>query len=113
MAADAPCPDTENPTDEEYRLPCTEALLASTMALMTGHAHTAEAPYRDAMARKIIVNLQALSQMPGLTSHFRTMLRSLQTHWTPGPERQAAAQENRDPEPRPQALWHAAPEAVQ
>ena len=113
MAADTSRPDAETHSDEEYRLPCTEALLASTMALMTGHAHTAEAPYRDAMARKIIVNLQALSQMPGLTEHFCTMLRGLQTHWAPKAERHAAEAALRDPEPRPQALWHAAPEALQ
>jgi len=113
MAADTSRPDAETHSDEEYRLPCTEALMASTMALMTGHAHTVEAPYRDAMARKIIVNLQALSQMPGLTEHFRTMLRGLQTHWAPKAERHATTAENRDIKPHPESLWHTAPEAVQ
>ena len=56
-------PDTpDTPTsgthcDEEYSLPCAEALLAGTLALMTGYVQACCDSHRDAMGRKIAANL--------------------------------------------------------
>ena len=51
-----------NPADplvsaEEYSMPCAEALLASTLALMTGYVQACCDDHRDAMGRKIVANL--------------------------------------------------------
>ncbi len=46
--------------DEEYSLPCAEALLAGTLTLMSGHMQACCDTHREAMGRKIIANLQLL-----------------------------------------------------
>lgn len=101
--------------DEEYSLPCAEALLAGTLALMTGYVQACCDSHRDTMGRKIVSNLQVLAQSDVFTPHFRTMLWSLQGRWeqqcqpcAAGPEAAAlsAAEQRR-------ALWVAAPEALQ
>lgn len=116
---------TAQPTadTEEYSLPCAEALLAGTLALMTGFAQASDAQHRDAMGRKIVANLQNLSQLQSLTPHFRTMLWNLQARWAqPGgmPEQAAAPRAVASAEPVPRspneqrrALWHTAPDVLQ
>mgnify|MGYP007091142374 CR=1 FL=1 len=48
----APC------ADEEYTLPSVEALLAGTLALLTGYAQSApDCAHRPLMARKVVSNL--------------------------------------------------------
>ncbi len=102
---------------EEYSLPCAEALLAGTLALMTGYAQGSSDSHRDAMGRKIVANLQNLSQLDALTPHFRTMLWNLQVRWATQAVKQAAAQEDEEVRAQPadpgRALWHAAPESLQ
>lgn len=73
--------DTELPEDEEHVLPCAEAMLAGTLALMTGHAQSACATQRDLMGQKIRSNLFFLGQHPGLTPSFRTVLQRMHQHW--------------------------------
>lgn len=104
--------DTPDPTpghaDEEYRMPCAEALLAGALALMTGHAQACCAGQRDAMAHKVAEHLQLLQRHPALSAQFRAMLGQLQPRW--------AAQERGVDAPlqrAPQVLWHRAPEGLQ
>ena len=109
-------PASPSAASEEYSLPCAEALLAGTLALMTGYAQGSDS-HRDAMGRKIVANLQNLSQLESLTPHFRTMLWNLQVRWAAQAARRAATQEVEEAGARPadpgRALWHAAPDAVQ
>lgn len=91
--------------DEEYGLPCAEALLAGTMALMTGHAQACCEGQRALMARKVADNLQLLSRHAALSAPFRAMVVNLAQRWAP-PD--AADQ----PLP-PHRLWHRAPGALQ
>ena len=67
--------------DEEYRLPCAEAILAGTLALMTGHAQSRCDVQRHCMARKISSNLDKLAEHPDLSSQFRMALANLTSHW--------------------------------
>ena len=67
--------------DEEYEMPCAEALLAGTLALMTGHAQSCCDDHRDLMARKVATNLSCLSQHPVLSPGFKSMLLNLQARW--------------------------------
>lgn len=94
-------------SDEEYGMPCAEALLAGTLALMTGHAQACCAGQRGVMAHKVVANLDLLVRHPGLSPAFRAMLGQLQRRWV---------QQEGGGEPMglpPQALWHTAPQAVQ
>jgi hypothetical protein len=69
---------------EEYTLPTAEALLAGTLALMTGCAQGAD-EHRGVMSAKIASNLAQLSEHAALSSEMRRMLARLQTRWqTPG-----------------------------
>ena len=74
-------PNTGSHADEEYSLPCAEALLAGTLALMTGYVQACCDSHRDAMGRKIAANLQMLADAQGFTPHFRTVVWSLQGRW--------------------------------
>ncbi|MGC3985292.1 MAG: hypothetical protein QM777_11480 [Pseudorhodoferax sp.] len=94
--------------DEEYGMPCAEALLAGALALMTGHAQACCAGQRDLMARKVSDNLQLLARHPALSAEFRSMLVQLQQRWTT----QDAGGRDMLRLP-PQVLWHKAPEGLQ
>lgn len=97
------------PQDEEYLIPTAEALMASTMALMTGHVQTACPEHREAMVAKIVSNLTRLSADPLLSPGFQTLLWSLRQRWS--------HQGSPATWPRPAAadggFWHASPEAIQ
>ena len=67
--------------NEEHVMPCAEAMLAGTLALMTGHAQSACAAQRDLMGRKIRSNLFFMGQHPGLTPNFRTVIQRMHQHW--------------------------------
>lgn len=104
-------PATE-PDDEEYVMPCAEAMLAGTLALMTGHAQSACARQRILMAKKIRSNLYCLGQNPDLTPSFRTVVQRMHQHWdrlvnTTEPPAATATGHHNDllPETR---LWHTA-----
>ena len=56
--------------DEEYSLPPVEALLAGTLALMTGCAqHSGPVCQRELMVGKVVSNLTELAQHPALSQH--------------------------------------------
>ena len=98
--------DTRN--DEEYRLPCAEAILAGTLALMTGHAQSRCDVQRHCMAQKIGSNLGKLAEHPELSQQFRMALSKLRTHW------QVLMDQGQAPVPARQDrhLWHAGPATV-
>jgi hypothetical protein len=98
-------------SDEEYTMPSMEALLAGTMALMTGYAQSArECPHRPLMAGKLVSNLLSLSAHPQLSLPMQTMLANLRTRWQLELERTAGATAT-DLTPTP--LWHSVPASVQ
>lgn len=107
-----PAADHQTDTaDEEYTLPGVEALLAGTLALMTGYAQSArECPHRPLMARKLVSNLLYLSAHPQLSVPMQTMLANLRTRWQLEQENSAEAVAA---ETLPTPLWHPAPTRVQ
>ena len=69
--------------DEEYMLPPVEALLAGTLALMTGCAQTTgNLGMRTLMAGKVVSNLVRLSKHPDLSPTMRCMLTRLSLRWS-------------------------------
>jgi len=96
--------------DEEYTLPSVEALMAGTLALLTGYAQSApDCVHRPLMAKKVISNLFFLSGHPQLSAPMQTMLANLRTRWQLELEKDAPALSPGVP----RWLWHGAPEVVQ
>jgi hypothetical protein len=97
-------------------LPPAEALLAGTLALMTGHAQACCEGQRALMARKIIANLFMLSRHPGAPLNFKAIANNLHPLWVrvlQGPEQPPEALlpgDNFDPH---RVLWHTTPETLQ
>ncbi len=76
--------DDRNDT-EEHELPSVEAVLACTLALMTGYSQALQAELhpaqRLAMGEKITRSLRLLVEHPQLSLGFRQVLLGLQTRW--------------------------------
>lgn len=70
---------------EEHELPCIEAVLAGTLALMTGYGQALLAELDPAqrlgMGRKVVDNLALLGQHPQLSLGFRQVLIGLLGRW--------------------------------
>ncbi len=72
----------------EIPLPCDEALLAATLALMSAYAGPAAdaridaAAQRRLMARKIVSNLALLCGHPQLSPGLRQVAGTLHRHWS-------------------------------
>ena len=68
-------------------LPCPEALLAGTLALMTSwadpcpNARLAPARLRPLLARKLVSNLALMSQHPAFSAPLRQVLAQAQGRW--------------------------------
>ncbi|MEN9844532.1 MAG: hypothetical protein RLZZ612_2361 [Pseudomonadota bacterium] len=99
--------------DEEYLMPSPEAMLAGTLALMTGYAQQQDDGIKGVMAKKVVSNLFFLIQHPYLSEAFRQMLTQLRERWQhslvlaePSP---AVARTPSVPE----SLWHTAPVGMQ
>jgi hypothetical protein len=77
-----PCPAVDI---EEHELPSLEAVLAGTLALMTGYSQALQAELdpggRVAMGDKIGANLALLLDHPQLSAGFRRVLGSLRERW--------------------------------
>jgi hypothetical protein len=73
-------------TGEEHELPTVEAVLAGTLALMTGYSQSLLAElqpeHRVLMGRKIGNNLALLAEHPQLSVPFQAVLGGLQRRWT-------------------------------
>lgn len=100
--------DIEISGEEEYHLPCAEALLAGTLALMTGHAQACCDNHRQLMDAKIVANLSRLGEHPILSAQFRAALSNLRIHWEVMQRQRAAPLAASDPR-----LWHASPSSFQ
>ena len=62
--------------------PSAEAMVAGTMALMTGFAQSpAHCPHRPLLAKKIISNLFFLAGHPALSEALRATMANLRTRW--------------------------------
>ena len=70
---------------EEHELPAVEAVLAGTLALMTGYSQALLAELhpeqRVLMGRKIGNNLALLAEHPQLSTTFQALLGGLQRRW--------------------------------
>jgi hypothetical protein len=96
--------------EEEYVLPCAEALLAGTLALMTAYAQgSASCPGRPVMASQLVSNLIRLSHHPAFTPTMQTVLTRLCGSW----QQQASGNAPTTPAPQPTPLWHGTPQVVQ
>ena len=71
-----------NEVDETYELASVEAVLAGTLALMTGFAQAgAQCPHRPAMAGKLVSNFGQLADHPGLSDTMHRVMNRLAGHW--------------------------------
>ncbi len=96
--------------DEEYVMPTVDALMAGTLALMTGYAQADPAGgQRRLLAHKLVSNLLLLSEHPQISPSLRCMLTRPRARWQIEHEQAASAQRV----PEPTSLWHAAPGVVQ
>jgi len=70
---------------EEHELPCIEAVLAGTLALMTGYSQALQAAthpeQRLLMGRKITRQLELLAEHTQLSCGFRQVLGNLSQRW--------------------------------
>ena len=105
-------PDTDPPTpNDEYIMAAADAMLAGTLALLTGHAQCGCAQQRLLMARKIRSNLYLLSQHPAVPPPLRLVVQRLHGHWD-GIVAQAGVSTGLGIELPESRLWHTAPESV-
>lgn len=99
-------------TDDDVSLPCAEALVASTLALMTGHAQACCAERRTEMARQTASNLLSLAQNPLMSAGFRAMAHNLHARWAT-PALAGDVPSPVSPSEQSRALWHTTPEVIQ
>ncbi|WP_180682224.1 hypothetical protein [Tepidicella baoligensis] len=64
-----------------YTMPCAEAMLAGTLALMTGYAENRCPQHRMLMAQKVVSNLFFLASHPSLSENFRMVAGRMHRHW--------------------------------
>jgi hypothetical protein len=78
-------PPRDRPMTEEHELPSLEAVLAGTLALMTGYSQALQADLhpqqRLLMGAKIGSNLDLLAGHVGLSEAFQRIVRGLRTRW--------------------------------
>ncbi len=81
----ASCASASVDTNEEYELPSVEAVLAGTLALMTGYSQALQAAQhpqqRVLMGSKIERNIGLLAEHPQLSATFKRVLQGLQQRW--------------------------------
>ncbi len=96
-------------SSEEYALPSGEALLAATLALMTGHVQTDSSGHQALFGKKIVANLELLAKDPQLSPAFKRLLAALRTRWL---MQGHSATQHLDPQSDSPA-WHASPTVLQ
>ncbi len=78
-------PMTDTPLDGEHEMPSLEAVLACTLALMTGYAQALQAELhpqqRLAMGAKIGRNLELLASHPAVSGPFQRIALGLRARW--------------------------------
>lgn len=129
--------DSSGSRDEEYTLGEHEAVLAATLALMTGFAHGCCSAHKGPIAAKVADQLSALvhqMQGPALSADMQALLLRLRTRWTAAAAHHAQAHVQAMREslfdqvqpaattpddtapitpPYPDVLWHAPLETLQ
>jgi hypothetical protein len=74
-----------DPTVEEFDLPCGEAVLAGTLALMTGYSQALQAEHDPAqrlvISLRIAQNLDRLADQAALSAPFRALSGKLAALW--------------------------------
>lgn len=93
-------------SSEEYVLPEVEAMMAGTLALMTGYAQARCPVQRRLMMGRIVSNIALLGEHPRLSAPFRCAVGKLRCHWELMLEGGSEA-------PDPARLQHPAPAALQ
>lgn len=75
--------NTDHPRllSQDYLMPAADAMLAATLALMTGHAQSQDPRQRACLAEKIAAQLQELGQRADLSPALRPALHELRHHW--------------------------------
>ena len=85
MRSRTPPPSDGNDPVEEYELPCSEAMLAGTLALMTGYSQALQAErdpaQRLAISLRVAHNLERLAGQPALSEPFRALSGRLAGLW--------------------------------
>lgn len=90
---------------DEFELPCAEAILAGTLALMTAHAQADCAGQRHVMRARIVSHLGQLAGHSLLSPAFRTALGQLRGQWERLPDQHGTDCERE--------AWHPAPGTLQ
>ena len=91
---------------EEFLLPQVEALLAGTLALMTGLSQASgQCAHRALMQAKVRANLTELVAHPQVSDTLRKVLKRLLTHWVDAPDGSAVDAAHMHAHTRP-ALLH-------
>jgi hypothetical protein len=81
-------------------IPEAEALLAGTLALMTGYSHAqAQCPMRPLIAAKLARNLSVLARHPDLSDPMRNVIRQMYRRWHETASAAPAQSTDRE-------LWH-------
>lgn len=74
--------DPDHTAEAAGTAPSLEALLAGTLALMTGCAqHTGPMRQRELMVGKVVSNLSQMARWPGLSAPMQRMLSQLSNRW--------------------------------
>ncbi|MCZ8256860.1 MAG: hypothetical protein O9327_14485 [Polaromonas sp.] len=93
------------------------ALLAGTLALMTGHAQACCEGQRAVMAKKVITHLSMLAGHPDASPNFKAIAANLHSLWVrllkQGPEQPQQALPSADHFDPHRVLWHTTPETLQ
>lgn len=101
-------------SDSEYDMPSAEALLAGTLALMTGYAQSACPRQRCLMSAKIVSNLSEMAQHPSFSTQFQAVTDRIRPLWSVLAQAHDTCTAGSGPTPRePQTLWHAVAPGVQ
>lgn len=113
-----PAADTEATPADDFSMPAVEALVAGTLALMTGHAQACCTAQRELIAEKTSASLLMLSRHPLVSPGFRAVAMKLHGQWVSTRARQAdvasAPYSPTSPySPQSRALWHITPEVIQ
>lgn len=109
--------------DEEYLLAESEAVLAATLALMTGFSQGCCEAHRPLMAARVAEQLESLACAGGFSGDMRSLLGRLQQRWqavadagAPAHPRRAGSGADAEPlapQPVPHVLWHAPLDTLQ
>ncbi len=95
-----------DPCTEEYLLPQVEALLAGTLALMTGLSQNeGRCEHRELMQAKVCANLRELAGHPDVSASLRRVLARLLELWSAAPPARPSDQDRLAGAVRP-ALLH-------